>query len=126
MVKTKIQIRFNDVDLAGHVHNGIYLYYFEQGRMDYFNKYLGKDWDWTNYSLILAKNEVNYLQPIYLDDEIVVETSLEKIGNKSVVLLYKIYRGDVICTEGKSILVCYDYNKNESIIAPDIWRKTLK
>ena len=94
--------------------------------MDYFNKYLSNDWDWTSYSLILAKNEVNYLHPIYLNDDILVETSLEKLGNKSVVLAYKIYRGNIVCTEGRSVLVCYDYNKNESIQVPDIWRKILK
>jgi acyl-CoA thioesterase FadM len=36
---TKIQIRFNDIDLAGHVHNAIYLSYFEQGRLDFFNRF---------------------------------------------------------------------------------------
>lgn len=33
-----IQIRFNDIDMNGHVNNGIYHSFFDMGRVDYFSK----------------------------------------------------------------------------------------
>jgi acyl-CoA thioester hydrolase len=129
-IVTKLQIRFNDVDLAGHVHNGVHLSYFEQGRMNYFNTHIGENWDWKKYGLILARNEVDYLKPIYLQDDLHVETRLEHFGGKSFTLSYRIFRmeegKEVDCSKGKSILVCFDYIENETIEVPQEWRDKFK
>jgi len=125
--QTPLQIRFNDIDLAGHVHNGVYLSYFEQGRMDFFNTVLKiADWNWDEQSLILARNEINYEKPIFLNDAINVETFLIKYGHKSITLGYIIKRGAEICTQGLSILVCYDYSLKSTIEIPKAWKSRLE
>ena len=35
---SKLQTRFNDLDMAGHVHNSEYLNYFEIGRIEFFKQ----------------------------------------------------------------------------------------
>ena len=35
--KTKIQIRFKDIDKLGHVNNANHITYFELARVDYFD-----------------------------------------------------------------------------------------
>jgi acyl-CoA thioester hydrolase len=56
-IKTKLQVRFNDLDMAGHVHNSEYLNYFEIGRIDFFNQVIAKDWDWKKQGILVARNE---------------------------------------------------------------------
>jgi len=90
--RTKIEIRFSDIDMAGHVHNGKYLCFFEQGRMDFLSKLTGQNWNWRKKGLILGRNEVDYLVPIYLKDEVYVNTTCDHVGNKSFTLSYQVVK----------------------------------
>ncbi len=124
MVRTTIQIRFSDVDMAGHVHNAAYLQYFELGRIDFFKKkILDGAWDWEKRSLILARNEIDYKLPVLLEDELIVETSFESMGNTSITLSYIVLKNGEKCASGRSILVCFDYEQNSKISIPEEWKR---
>lgn len=110
----KIQIRFSDIDLMGHVNNAVYLNYFESARMHYLVQILGKDWDWRENGIILKKNEIEYVSPIFLGDQPITYVFLEHIGTKSFSLSYEIKVNEELKTIGKSILVSYNVNKNRS------------
>ena len=125
-----VEIRFNDIDLAGHVHNSVYLAYFEQARMGYFNELIGADWDWRKQGLILARNEVDYLAPVYLKDRIMVSVHCDHIGTKSFALSYTLFSNDskgdqIIHTKGRSILVCMDYEIEETVNIFPEWKDVL-
>lgn len=114
MISCPLQIRFADVDMAGHVHNAAYLHYFESGRMYFFLSELGEKWDWKKSGIILKKNEVIYHQPIQLADKIEIQVSCSQIGKTSFTLAYKILdHKKGIMAEGSSILVCFDYSSNQ-------------
>ena len=127
--KTKIDIRFSDIDVAGHVHNGKYLCYFELGRMDFLSKLSGENWNWKKKGLILGRNEVDYLVPIYLKDNVYVKTSCDHVGNKSFTLYYQVFKSiknkEILCTKGRSTLICMDYEINDSVPIYDDWKKNL-
>ncbi len=40
-----IQIRFADVDMAHHVHNAVYLQWFELARMELLRRFIAPDHD---------------------------------------------------------------------------------
>ena len=128
-ITTPIQIRFSDVDLARHVHNAVYLQYFELGRMNLLRQFMDKNHDWMIVGLILARNEVDYRLPIHLAEEIAVETSCTKLGNKSFDLSYAVFSmkdGERrLHAEGRSVMVCFDYTKNATIPLPEEWRTAL-
>lgn len=114
-----IQIRFADIDVMGHVNNANYLHYFEYARLRFFGELLGTEWDWKSKGILLAKNIVEYKQPVVITDQIKVEIFCSKIGEKSYTFSYRIV-DDVKCfAEGESIVVCYDYTINSSILIPD-------
>ena len=127
--RTSIQLRFNDVDMARHVHNAVYLSYFEQGRMDLLRSFIPKEHDWSRQGMILARNEVDYLIPLHLSDTVEVETWCSKLGTKSFDLSYALFaKRDGprrIHAQGRSIMVCFDHEKQASIPIPDAWRKAL-
>ena len=127
---TVIQVRFNDIDMAGHVHNAVYLSFFEQARMDLLRAFIAKDHDWKAEGLILARNEVDYRKPVHLRDAVEVECWCSNIGSKSFELSYALFvrRPDGsrdLHTQGRSVMVCFDYRTNASTTVPEHRRKAL-
>ena len=128
--RTPIQIRFNDVDKFGHVNNAIYLTYIELARVTYFNDLMGDvKIDWETEGLILAKIEIEYKQPVFLEDHIVVETWISRIGTKSLDVSCAIIRiADGLETEitkALATIVCFNYKTNQTIIIPPDWKKRI-
>lgn len=127
---TPIQVRFNDVDMARHVHNSVYLSYFELGRMEFLRAFIAKDHDWNRLGLILARNEVDYRLPVHLGDRVDVETWCSNVGSKSFDLSYGLFVTAAdgtrrLHSQGRSVMVCYDYNAKNSIPVPADWRTAL-
>ena len=129
--KTPIQIRFKDIDKMGHVNNANHITYFELARMDYFDAIADEQVkiDWVNEGVILAKMEMEYKQPILLEDKIYVYTWVSRIGSKSFDMACSIVR-DVNGTEtemakGLAIIVCFNYSSNQSINIPEAWKKKM-
>lgn len=126
MEKAKIQVRFSDCDMLGHVNNAVYLNYFESARLHYLQALLGRNWDWTKKGIILLKNTIEYKLPVFLNEEIEVEMKTVKLGNKSFTLNYILYANGVQKTIGESIMVCFDYEKNATIEIPEILKLALE
>ena len=123
---SKVNIRFVDIDALGHVNNAVFLNFFEEGRIAWFNKLVGKNWDWKKHGAILARNEIDYLQPLLFNDQATIEVKCDNVGNKSISLSYTIHKnGNDIVAKGRSVLVCYDYEKDESVPVYSTWKKKL-
>ncbi|MFH2142902.1 MAG: thioesterase family protein [Bacteroidota bacterium] len=125
---TPIQIRFNDIDIAGHVNNAVHLYYFDYGRMNYFNDLFRETINWREKGLVIVNISVDYLNPIYINDRILVKTKIVKIGNKSVEMIQDICKESdetYIYSRNKTILVGYHYIENYSFPIPDDWKNLI-
>ena len=129
ILPTQVSIRFSDVDMAGHVHNSRYLCYFEQARIDFLNNISGVEWNFKKYGLVLGRNELDYIRPLYFRDEVFVRTKCDAIGTKSFTLSYELYKKEgekeILCTKGRSIMICMDFEKNESVSIFDSWKNKL-
>ncbi len=126
-ITTPVQVRFSDLDMARHVHNAVYLEYFELGRMDLLRQFMEPDHDWVRTGLILARNEVDHRRPIHLADPVQVLTWCGRIGDKSFDLNYQVQhaKDGSVFAEGRSVMVCFDYSIQSSIEVPADWRKAL-
>jgi acyl-CoA thioester hydrolase len=122
--KTPVQIRFKDVDMMGHVNNANYITYFELARLTYFDalKDEGVKIDWVNEGVILAKIEMEYKQPILLEDKVFVYTWVSRIGAKSFDMACSVVRVvngvEVEAAKGLAVIVCFNYKANETIAIP--------
>ena len=125
-----VEIRFADIDKLGHVNNAVYLSYFEQARLSYFQQVIGANIDWSENGIILARAEINYILPVNLEDNIIVEISCSRTGTKSFDLEYKLFKqsGDknILATEGKTIMVCYNYKASQTIAIPVNWANKIR
>lgn len=125
--RVEIQIRFQDVDAMGHVHHAHFLAYAEHARLRYYDAVLGTaDSDWhSQHGLIMARSEVDYRRPLFLDDRAAICTRCVRIGTKSFELQWVLVRaaaggGDEVVAEGRTVIVCYDYGKQATVaIAPE-------
>ena len=81
-----IQIRFNDVDRFGHVNNNAYFSYYELGKEDYLNNVLSEDYRKQDVVPVIANINADFIEPILCNDEIVVETRVCHVGQKSFTL----------------------------------------
>jgi len=111
--KFPIQVRFSDVDSLGHVNNAYYLSYFEMARVLFMNENIGKNWNWEKKGMILKKNEVEYIEPVYLYDHVEIEIIPVHLGNTSFTLDYVLYASGQVKCKGRSVMVCFDFVTNE-------------
>jgi acyl-CoA thioester hydrolase len=128
--KASIQIRFADTDMLGHVNNANYLTYMELARMSYFNEVVNDAVDWNKEGVILAKSTIDYRRPILIDDILNVHICVDHISSKSFNFSYKFVitkNGEEITyAEGSTIMVCFDYQLNKSIVMPEKWKERIK
>jgi len=127
---TPVQIRFNDIDLAGHVNNAVFQYYYDFGKLRFMDSTFDNVIDWTKSGFVLLNINVDYISPIYLLDNIIVETRIDAVKNKSIIIQQVIRDKDTTNEDGvksiaKSVMVAYDFIAKESMEIPDAWRKKM-
>jgi len=121
-----IQVRFNDVDIMGHVSNTVYQNYYDAGKTDYFEHVL-PDLDYMTLGVVGASIKIDYLRPIYMKNQIYVETRVSVLGNKSITMDHRLVNrvnGEILST-CVAVLVCYDVKNHKSIPVPEHWRKSI-
>jgi len=128
--KAPIQIRFADTDMLGHVNNANYLTFMELARMSYFNEVVNDAVDWSKEGVILAKSVIDYRRPILIDDVLHVHLCVDHISSKSFNFSYRFVVSkegeETVYAEGSTIMVCFDYQFNKSIVMPDKWKERIK
>jgi len=127
--KTGIQIRFNDIDVLQHVNNTVYQNYFDSARFHYFKQVLGKGRFENDQWVVLATITIDFVEPIFINDIIEVQTKITNIGEKSMTMVQQIAAikgtGQVIKTRTSSILVGYNIDINKAIEIPQEWREKI-
>ncbi len=122
----KIQVRFSDIDIMGHVNNAVYLSYFENARMHYLKSMVGSDWDWNTNGIILLKNEIEYIKPVHLYDSVEIQVLVKSIGNKSFTLEHLLTVNHVLCCKCSSVLVGYNNKSKKSTVINPVMRSYLE
>lgn len=121
--KLKIKVRFSDLDAMRHVNNATFLTYLEEARIAYYKDIFDMPKKDLDFSAVVAKIEISYLQPIVLGEEVEVLTKTTKFGRKSsdLINLITVERNGqkVIAAQALTKLVSYDYETLKSIETPE-------
>ena len=123
--RTTLQVRFRDIDAFGHVNNAVFFSYVEQARIRYLLDVLQPDVDFDRLPLILARVELDYRSPILFDEEVTVETRLDRVGRTSFGMSHRMTAGPDARLVGDvhTVLVTYDYATSRPMPVPDDWRE---
>lgn len=128
MAKTSvvpIQKRFSDIDSFHHVNNVAQQMYFDIGKADYYRNILGEEVLLGGLRIITASTQTTYMGQIRLGDAIRVTTTCERIGNKSLTMFQQLLCGDEVRTESRSVMVAFDFEHQQSVPVPDLWRERM-
>ncbi len=110
------QLRFSDVDRFGHVNNSVYFSLFDMCKTRYFNDVVGTD-IFDRMAPVVVHIEANFISPVYFPDEIVIDTSITKIGTKSFTLMQRAVnkRTDEVKCFCETVMVMMDTATNKSV-----------
>lgn len=115
--KLPLQLRFNDVDMMGHVNNAVIMEFFDYGKMKYFDDakiYVEKE----ETTLVIVHYEVDFVGQITRNDTPEVCTKVVRFGNKSLEVLQHIVCNNEIKAVCKTIMSGYNRKQQTSAIIP--------
>lgn len=124
---TPVQIRFNDVDVMGHVNNSVYQNYFDIARVHYFEDVFKYRMDWHDKALVLVHIEIDFYQPVNMYDEVRVLTKVVHMGNKSLKMEQRLVgekEDDVRCVN-QAVLSAFQYDTGGAIPLLPKWREKI-
>ena len=124
---TPVQIRFTDIDMMQHVTNSMYFSYCDIARITYFNEVLEEKIGQSSESLVIASVTIDFLNPIFMDENIVIHTRTVKIGNKSIHTLQRIININSGQEKAivRTVLSGFDYVQQQPIVIPQKWKDKL-
>jgi acyl-CoA thioester hydrolase len=110
LIRVPIDVRWRDLDAYHHVNNSTFLTYIEEARLQWFQSLPGP-WVTEDTAPVLAASHLNYRRPIEWPAQLVVELSVERVGNTSLTLAHRIgaaHDASVLYSDGTSVLVWID------------------
>ncbi len=124
--RTRVEVRFGDIDAMGHVNNAVTATFVEQGRVSYLRDVLKVD-PIDEMGLILAMVKIDYTAPIFFGQEVVIETRVDWIGRSSIGMSHRLTAGadEHEVARADAVLVAYDYERGRSKPVTDAWRSVL-
>jgi len=137
IIKTLIQKRVSDIDMFQHVNNVSQQMYFDLGKADFYRQvlqhsppYRQRDAPAGRSRIITAATANSFKEQIRMEDDIYVTTTVAKVGNKSITLFQQIIGRnaagrETVKTESTSVMVAFDFDRQESVTVPERWRRNL-
>ena len=124
---TPVQIRFNDLDVFAHVNNAVIQEYFDLGRLYYLQQILEGELETGENTLIIASVKTDFMDPVLLENNIVVKTSVYAIGEKSLKMIQLLTDRETGAEKAvcESVMVAFNKKFLQSIEFPEKWRKNI-
>ncbi|MFI3264132.1 MAG: acyl-CoA thioesterase [Rikenellaceae bacterium] len=124
MLTKEVQIRFTDIDMAGHVGNTVIQQYYDMGKMGYFVDILGMPYVWKKEGLIVVSTSTIYFDEIKAEERIAITTKISKLGTKSMTFLQEIINPATQEVKGRSesIMVAFNLEERRSFEIHSDWR----
>jgi len=125
--RTRLEVRFRDIDAFRHVNNAAFVTYIEQARIRYLIDILKLD-AVERAPLILAAVQMDFRAPILFGQDVEIGTRVDWIGRTNFSMAHWMEAGDDrhLVAEAQTILVTYDYVAERPILVPDEWRAAMR
>ena len=121
-----VQIRFNDIDMFGHLNNSVYLQFLDMGKYAYFRQFMTDTFGSEPTAPVVANINCDFLAPTKIDEKIEVLTAITDIADSSMILDQRIVntRGDIKCS-ARTIMVNIDLATGRPTTVSDTWRQRI-
>lgn len=124
-------MRVSDIDMFHHVNNVSQQMYFDLGKRDLYAQVLEIDVLAGALRIVAAATSNSFIRQVRMGDDLFVTTTVERIGNKSITLFQQLIAreadgSEVVKSESRSVLVAFDFERQESVPVPAHWRERLE
>lgn len=121
--RVDLQIRFNDIDILGHLNNTVYFSLYDTGKAYYLQAVQEGHIDWQRVESVIANVDCAFINPIFFGTEIEVLTKCEKLGHRSFTIFQMITdknTGEIksVC---RTVMVSIDPDTKHSVPLPQKW-----
>ncbi|EQC1537934.1 acyl-CoA thioesterase [Clostridium botulinum] len=132
--RTETTVRYVETDQMGVVHHSNYYPWFEMGRTE-FTKATGMKYtDIENIGVMMPLTEsyCKYIKPAKYEDEIVIETSIEKLIPIKIIFSYKVIKkeNNELLAKGNTTQAFVDKNTfrvmNLKQCNEELWNKLME
>ena len=122
--RTRIQMRYSDTDMMGHINNAAYAQFLEIARMEFLAALLPTGTE--RLTLVLARLELNYRREVLLGQVVEVLTLPSRVGNSSWAYAFQIVADGVVSSDGGSVQVHLDPLTRRPSALPGFLRERLQ
>ncbi|ABS41416.1 acyl-CoA thioesterase [Clostridium botulinum] len=132
--RTETTVRYVETDQMGVVHHSNYYPWFEMGRTE-FTKATGMKYtDIENIGVMMPLTEsyCKYIKPAKYEDEIIIETSIEKLTPVKIIFSYKVIKkeNNELLAKGNTTQAFVDKNTfrvmNLKQCNEELWNKLIE
>jgi acyl-CoA thioester hydrolase len=126
--ESRFRVRYAETDQMGMVYYANYLVWMEVGRSDYCREcgFSYRELEREEHAyLAVAEANCRYLAPARYDDEIRVETEMQRAGSRIIEFSYRIKNGSTLLAEGRTVHVVIGADGKPRSM-PDRYLKLLK
>lgn len=116
------RVRFGELDVLGHVNNAVYLRWFENLRIRYFEAY-GADLS-ARPKLVLRNIGLDFKAEVKLGDDYILTGRTVELRQTSFTMHYAVYVRGMVTTTGHAVIVFLTTDNQKQPI-PDDWRSKL-
>lgn len=111
-----VQLRFNDIDILGHLNNIVYFSLYDLAKAMFIQSLRKEQIYWRKVDCVIANIDCAYIHPIYFGDQMEVATRCIHIGDRSFTLEQCLVEKSSrqirsICT---TVMVCFDPDTGKS------------
>jgi YbgC/YbaW family acyl-CoA thioester hydrolase len=121
---TELKVRPDDIDMNNHVHSSKYMDYVLAARYEQMENNYKMSMDEfikLGYIWVISSVQMNFLRPLRLGDEMVVQTQLDSFGGAQSVVnfIIKKKRNLKACADGKIIYTLVSASTGRPVRIPE-------
>ena len=117
-------LRFCDTDALGHVNNAVYAVMYEAGRAELVAR-AGFLAPGGQTGVVIARLEIDFLREMNWPGVVTIESSIARIGTKSIHVRQTLTSAGVLTSRGVSVLAIIDTTTRRARPIEDAWRAEL-
>jgi acyl-CoA thioester hydrolase len=122
--RTRIDVRWRDLDAFNHVNNSVYLTFIEEARIRWMQT-LGDVWNIAGAAPVVANTNVNYRRQLDWPASLEVSLHVARVGNSSLTLAHRIVAAqdpETLYSDGETVMVWIDPASGRPVPLPEAVR----
>ena len=124
--KIQAQIRFNDIDILGHLNNTVYFSLYDLGKARYMEDAGLKEPGAAVPCCVIADIHCSYFKPVHFGDDVFITTRCSEVGEKSFVLEQEMLGSDgEEFSRCRTVMVYLDPHTGASAPVPEELRRKI-